>query len=311
MTDSRQAAVETQGIGSGPLRRAAAVAEIALVAMTWASSFVLVKLALADFGPLTIAGLRYFLSFLVLLPFLLARERVALDGGAWLRLGVLGLSVYLVGNGAMFWALQWLPATTVSLLQSLLPLVVLGVGWVWLKEAPSRVQAAGILVSVGGGVLYLSAQLQPGEPLGLLVAGLGLMGFIYFAVAGRAVARTRVVGVLALTAVPLGIGGGATLGLALLVEGVPQAPPAGWGIILILTLVNTTFAYLLYNHALHELKAFEANTVLSLIPLGTALFSWALLGETLGALQTTGLAVALAGAALAQWRGATPLSKNS
>ena len=48
--------------------RIAALLEALLATIIWASSFVLVKMILSNIGPLTIAGLRYFLAFLILLP---------------------------------------------------------------------------------------------------------------------------------------------------------------------------------------------------------------------------------------------------
>ena len=47
-------------------RRVAAIIEALLATIIWASSFVLVKMILPDIGPLTIAGLRYFLASLAI-----------------------------------------------------------------------------------------------------------------------------------------------------------------------------------------------------------------------------------------------------
>jgi drug/metabolite transporter (DMT)-like permease len=46
--------------------RPIAVAEGILVTLIWASSFVFVKVVLDHLGPLTVAGLRYSLAFLML-----------------------------------------------------------------------------------------------------------------------------------------------------------------------------------------------------------------------------------------------------
>jgi len=61
-------------------------------------------------------------------------------------------------------------------------------------------------------------------------------------------------------------------------------------------------AYLLFTHALQELTATEANVILNLSPLGTALIAWATLGEGLSAAQGLAMVAVVAGAALAQWR---------
>jgi uncharacterized membrane protein len=117
-----------------------ALVEAIFVNIIWASSFIFVKLSLKDLGPLTIGGLRYFIGFLVLLPFMLRKGRLdALPRRMWLRLLLIGLSAYTIGNGAMFWSLKYLPATTVSFMMSTITLLVLFGSIFWLKEIPTRV----------------------------------------------------------------------------------------------------------------------------------------------------------------------------
>ena len=99
----------------------------------WASSFVLVKLALPHIGPLTIAGLRYFLGFLILLPFLRLRSRRRRQPRhrPWLMLAAIGLSSYTLGNGAAFWALEraGLTPTVALVLAALLAFAVRVLGF--------------------------------------------------------------------------------------------------------------------------------------------------------------------------------------
>ena len=109
-------------------------------------------------------------------------------------------------------------------------------------------------------------------------------------------------GTIPLTAIPLGIGGGVLLVMALGWEGLPRLPLPAWGIVGGLALVNTALAYLVYNHALRSLTATEANVILNLSPLGTALLAWVTLGETLSPLRIVALATVLLGAGLVQVR---------
>jgi len=132
--------------------RLLAIAEGLLVGAIWASSPVIVKMGLAHMGPLTLAGMRYFAAFLVLLP-LMARcggLRSNPAPGHWTRLFLMGLCNYTIGNGTLFWGLQYLPATTVSFLGSLIPLLVLFLAIIWLREMPTRRQVMGLLVALGG-----------------------------------------------------------------------------------------------------------------------------------------------------------------
>ncbi|NQU30867.1 MAG: DMT family transporter, partial [Anaerolineae bacterium] len=93
-----------------------AIAEALLVNLIWSSSFIIVKIALSDLGPLTIGGLRYFIGALLLLPFMLREKGAPISGKMWAWLLLIGISQYAVANGALFWSLKYLPATTVSFL---------------------------------------------------------------------------------------------------------------------------------------------------------------------------------------------------
>ena len=278
--------------------------EALLVTVIWSSSFVIVKIGLETLGPLTIAGLRYSLGALALLPlFLFNRpERKPISRSLWLRLIIIGISSYTIGNGALFWGLKYIPATTGSFLMGLIPLLVMIGGAIFLKEIPTRWQGLGVFISLAGSVVYFSGGLQPGEPLGIAILGLGLVGFMTFSLLGRGIARERTLDTLVLTTIPLIIGGLITICLALIVEGIPQFTTRSLWVVIWLALVNTSLGYLIYNHALRELTALEINMLMILTPLFTAFISWIMLRERLDLWQGIGLVVMIVGVFLVQSR---------
>lgn len=285
--------------------RSVALGEGLIVAALWASSAVLAKMGLHEaIGPLTLAGLRYVLAALVLLPLALyngAFQR-SLSISLWLRLILMGISGYTIGNGAFFWGLQYLPATTVSFVLNLTPVLVLGASLLWLREIPTGLQVLGVIVALAGGALFFSPGLNAGELAGLIVVGIGLITFALFSILGRAIARDQETDTLTLTIVPLAAGGGLLLVGAAPLEGIPAFSVSGGGIVLWLALVNTALAYVLYNRALRVLTALEINMLLNLSPLGTAVFAWALLGERLSVVQIVGMLIVILGVMLVQWR---------
>ena len=284
------------------IQRIVAIGESVLATTIWASSFVFVKIGLEYMGPLTIAGFRYFLAFLILLPFLIRKGmiRQPISRGIWLRLFAIGISAYTVGNGALFWGLKYLPATTVSFLMSLSPLLILIGGAVWLKEIPTRWQVFGIVVSLSGSVLFFSSGLKSGEPVGIVIVIVGLIGFMLFGILGREIAKVKQLDTITLTTIPLAIGGGFLLLIAFPLEGMPLLSTKSVGIVLWLAIVNTALAYVLYNHSLQILTALEMNVMLNLTPLGTALLAWWFLGERLGFVQIIGMAVMIIGVIFVQ-----------
>lgn len=285
--------------------RPLAISEAILATAIWASSFVFVKIALPYMGPLTIAALRYFLAFLLLLPFMLRHGKTtrAISSHLWIRLFIIGISAYAIGNGALFWGLKYLPATTASLLMSISPLLILFAGTIWLKEIPTRRQIVGVIIAFLGSVLFVLPGLRPGEPLGIAIVAVGLIGFTVFGILGREIARDKQIDTFSLTAIPLGFGGGFLLFVAFLLEGLPSFTPIAWGVVLLLAIVNTAIGYTLYNHSLQILTALEMNVILNLAPLGTAVLAWLFLGETLAGVQIVGMVTVIIGVILVQQAG--------
>ncbi len=283
-------------------RRLIAIGESLLVTLIWSSTFVVVKIGLETLGPLTIAGLRYFLGAVVLLPFLIKRQslKTPISKDLWLRLILIGVSAYTIGNGALFWGLKYIPATTGSFMLSLIPLFVLAGGALLLREIPTGWQIFGVFLSLVGSVLFFSSGMGPGEPKGIAVVSIGLVGILGFNLLGRGIARDGKLDTLTLTTLPLAIGGILSMLLALIVEGIPQFTPKSIIIVLFLAVVNTSLGYLLYNHSLRELTALEMNMILNLSPLFTAILSWVLLGETLGTIQILGMLVVIVGVIFVQ-----------
>lgn len=288
-----------------------AIIEAVFINIIWASSFIFVKMALKDLGPLTIGGLRYFIGFLFLLPFILkSRRRLSFSRTAWLQLFIIGFSSYTVANSAMFWSLIYLPATTVSFMMGLNALLVFIGGVIWLKEIPNLRQSIGIVITMAGTGMFFSSGLKPGEPTGILLMSVALLCFTIFGILGRNTARAQTVDTLSLTAIPLAIGGGLLLLIAIPIEGIPHASIQSWGLVLWLAAINTSLAYVLYNHSLQVLTAFEMNILLNLAPIGTAIMGWFLLNEHLTSIQFIGMIVVIIGVGLVQRKAIRKLKKD-
>jgi probable blue pigment (indigoidine) exporter len=281
--------------------RIIAIAEALAVTAILGSTLVLVKLVLDDLGPLTITAFRYSLAFVLLLPFLLLRGGLGqYPYPLWIRFVLLGVSFYVVGNGALYVGLKFIPATTGSLLLSFVPLLVMLAGVFLLREIPTPVQFAGLAVVLVGSVVFFSPGSSPGEPLGIAIVTIGLIGNAAFDVLGREVQRKQLTDTLTLTAIPLAVGSMVLLPLALLIEGLPKAPLSTWAIVFLLAALNTAGVYALMNHALKVLAAFEMAAIVNLTPLLTALWSRLLLGEKLRLVQVVGIVGVMLGIILVE-----------
>ncbi len=135
-----------------------AVLQALLVTFLWSTSWVLIKIGLQDIPALTFAGLRYFLAFLALLPFYLFSRQSAeirtLTRRDWGALILLGLLFYTITQGSQFLGLVYLPAITFSLLLNGTALVVAILGIIFLREIPTWLQWAGMIVFLAGAALF-------------------------------------------------------------------------------------------------------------------------------------------------------------
>lgn len=280
--------------------RPLALVEGVLTTIIWSSTVVLVKLALPALGPLTIAALRYSLGGLLLLPFMKRPFHTLrnLSPGMWGQLLLLGLWSNAIGNGLLYVALRWLPATTISVLLNMVPSAVLLGALLWLKEIPTPLQVLGVVVGLLGGGVFFSSQRFAVHPLGLALIVVSLACFAAFILLSRKIIRQQLVDTLTLTALPLLLGGVVLLPISVVAEGLPSFSPYAWSIVLFMAAVNSALAYMLYNHALKALSALELSTIINLAPVATALIAWPLLGELLDTIQIAGMLVAIAGVTL-------------
>lgn len=288
-------------------RHLTAILQASFVVFLWATSWVFIKIGLKDIPPVTFAGLRYFIAFLSLL--ILAalngskREIRQLPGSAWARLILLGALFYAATQGAIFVALAYLPAVTVNLLWSFSSVIVAVMGAVWLAERPSAIQWFGMILAVLGAALYfLPVEIPRSQTVGVIVASIGILANAFSSILGRDVNRSARIPPLIVTIISMGAGSVMLLTAGIAIEGLPAMDLQSWGIVLWLSLVNTAFAFTLWNHTLRTLSAVESSiingTMMIWIPILAVLF----LGETITAKEILGLVITGLGTLIVQLR---------
>jgi drug/metabolite transporter (DMT)-like permease len=284
-----------------------AVLQALFVTFLWSTSWVLIKIGLQDMPALPFAGLRYTLAFLCLLPFALRRDRLAVMRGLprrlWPQLLILGLLLYSVAQGAQFLALAYLPAVTVSLLLNFTSVIVALLAAFFLAERPGVWQWLGISLFLAGVAVYFyPVELRGGELFGLGVAVVCVLANAVSAVLARGVNRSGDVDPLTVTVVSMGIGSLVLLLAGLALQGMPQLTLTHWAIIAWLALVNTAFAFTLWNLTMRLLTAVESSILNNTMLIQIALLAWIFLGEQLAGRQVGGLLLAVLGALLVQVR---------
>ena len=286
-----------------------AVLQALFVTFLWSTSWVLIKIGLQDLPPLTFAGLRYVLAFLCLSPLLLRSVNRGtlsrLAGRRWLELILLGVMFYAVTQGASFVALAYLPAMMVSLLWNLTTVAVALLGIWALAEPLTMLQWAGVTLNLVGILVYFHPIAAfRAQAVGLLAVLLGVLANAGSSLLGRSVNRRGDIDPLSVTAVSMGVGAVALLATGVATQGLPPLSTRHWMIIAWLAVVNTAFAFTLWNRTLRTLTAVESSLINGTMLGQIAVLAWLFLGEELNSQRVLGLLLAGLGTLMVnlRWR---------
>jgi drug/metabolite transporter (DMT)-like permease len=288
-------------------RRRAVFAAL-FVTVLWSSSWVIMRVGMDDenLPPLTFAGLRYVTAAAVLGVVAASRpaaraEVRSISGRALYRLAVLGVVFYAINQGAVFVAVEAQPVATTSLLLSLTPLLVAAASGRLLGESPSRNLLVGAVLVPIGATAYLSGDLGA-TTLGITAAAIAVGANTTASLMGRSVNRAAHSSPLVTTAVSMSVGAVLLLGAGLAVDDFVSLSMRAVLIIAWLAIVNTAFAFTVWNRSLRQLDAGESAVINNTMMLQIALFGWVFLDEVPTALQWLGLVTVSAGIAIAQLR---------
>lgn len=289
-------------------RRSHLVAVVAalMVTVLWSSSWVLIRWGLDGEGlpPLTFAALRYGLASMLVVAWMVARNRTAANPRTMTRgtlVGLIGLGVvmYALTQGAQFVAIDNQPAATTSLVLSLTPLLVAGVAVVSLHEVPTSRQVIGTVLVVAGAWLYFAGDLGA-TAIGMVAAGVGLLAGVAAAVLGRHINRQAHLPPAVVTGYSMTVGSTLLIALGLAAEGIPSISTKAWIIIGWLAVVNTAAAFTLWNFSLRRLTALESASINNTMLIQIAALAWIFLAEPLGTAELVGIGLVSAGILLTQ-----------
>ena len=212
----------------------------------------------------------------------------------------MGVAGYAGAQGLQFVGLYYLPAITTTFLLNFTPIFVVLLGAVFLREVPAKIQVVGIVVALIGAYLYSLTPIHVSEIRGIFIVLISGFAWAIYMIMTRNLQRTGKIGTLKLTTITIGAGTIVLLVSAITLEGVPSINLSGWAIIIWLSLVNTAFAFYLWNHTLKALKAYELSILQNTMLVQIALLAWAFLGEQITINMTLGIALVLLGVSIVQ-----------
>jgi drug/metabolite transporter (DMT)-like permease len=264
-----------------------------------------------DVPPMAMTFFRWFFALLILAPFALPHVRrdwptIWRHWKTMVLLGAIGVGTH---NALAYLGLNYTTATNGVILNSFIPVMIVAIAWVFLRERLNALQVAGVAVSLAGVLTILSQgslevlaafRLNGGD---LLVILSMLMWSVYtIALRWRppGLSMLSFLFVLALVGdlcvLPLWLGE-----MALGRHAVWT--PATLAALLSVALFSSVLAYIFWNKGVEEVGAQVAGLFVHLMPVFGVVLAWLFLGERLRVYHVAGIALILAGIWVTSRRG--------
>jgi drug/metabolite transporter (DMT)-like permease len=133
-----------------------------LLCFIWGSTWLFIKLGLADLPPLTFAGIRFVIACAILFS-IIALRGVPLPRSSrdWMLLAVTGVLSFSLNYGLLFWGEQYISSGLAAVLQATIPAFGLVIAHFYLPEeqmTPGKI--AGVMLGVVGVAVVFSNQLS-------------------------------------------------------------------------------------------------------------------------------------------------------
>jgi drug/metabolite transporter (DMT)-like permease len=274
--------------------------ELTLLGAIWGGSFLFMRVAASEFGPLPLVEARLALGALILLPFLWQAR-------------------------AHFTPILWLRIAGIATVNAVMPLTL----FAWAAErAPAGIGAISnamtVMFTALVAYLFFGEQIGPRRLYGLVAGFVGVAILASGKIAGASVGSAALAGATASLCYGFGINlvrryltslpSAAVAGANLLTGSLLLAPlaiytwpqhaisPHAWLSALLLGVLCTGVAFVLYYRLIARIGASRTSTVTYLIPLFGVFWAWLILGEALTLTMALAGALILAGVALSQQR---------
>jgi drug/metabolite transporter (DMT)-like permease len=149
---------------------------IALLAVyiAWSSTYLAIRIALRDFPPFLMMGIRFFFTGAGLYLFLRIRGIPAPGRLQWRNVALIGALLLLGGSGGVAFAEQWVASGLAALMIATVPLWTVLFSKIW-GHRPSGYEWVGLVVGIAGvAVLNLEADLKanPAGAVTLIIASM-------------------------------------------------------------------------------------------------------------------------------------------
>jgi drug/metabolite transporter (DMT)-like permease len=272
----------------------------------WSSSFLWIKIAVQEIGPITLVAFRVLFGLLfTLIVVFFQRTQLPRTFKEWFPILLLGVSNVAIPFFLISWGEQSIDSGVAAILDATVPLFTIVIAHLALHDDKMTVQKVlGLLVGFAGVVVLMSKDIgQSASPI-LGQAAVVLACAFYAGSSVYARKSTENMPGILRSAGPL-ISSTAVMWLAtFFIEKPVRIPqlPITWVALLWLGVLGSGFAFILNYYLIHEIGPTRTTMVTYLFPLGGVILGVTFLNEKLSWQLLAGAVLIIASLAIANWR---------
>lgn len=279
------------------------ILQLFVLAGIWGASFLFIRMAVPHFGPVPLSGIRSTIAAIVLTPIVLMRGELPIFRRYWPHLFVIGLISTALPFALFALATEYTSAGFASILNSLTPIFSALVAWLWLKEYLTPTMVVGIFLGFAGVLVMVFDRETIASGFVLLPVLAGLAGSLLYGMTGNYSRRFAVGVPVSVIAAGSQVFSMLTLlPVALLQWPTDPIPMSSWMYALVLGVLCTAVAHLMYFNLLGKVGVARTVVVTYLIPVFAMLWGFLILGEGVTLKMLAGAACILSGIGLTTYK---------
>jgi drug/metabolite transporter (DMT)-like permease len=258
-----------------------------ILCLIWGTTWIFIKVGLADLPPITFAATRFIISVAILLPVIWIRglpwPRSARE---WKLIGLTGFLQFALNYSAVFWGEQHISSGLAAVLQAMITVFGLLLAWIFLPtEKITWLKIVAVLLGVVGVAVIFIEQLRI-ESVMAFIGCVTIVAGAYCAAQASILIKLRGTSLhpASLVCTQMMCGLPAIIIYALVAEGNPTSFHWTWiavGCVLYLSVFGTIAAFWLYYWLLSRIESTKAMMISLVTPLIAVLIGAVFLGERL------------------------------
>src|SRR5271155_1748178 len=136
----------------------------AIIYFVWGSTFLAIRIGVHEVPPLLFAAMRFLAAGIVLYGWMIARGERSPNIRQWLSAFLLGLLIFVIDYGLLFWAEQRVPSGIAAVMLATIPAFMALSEIIVLRTQKLTVRlAVALLIGIGGVSVLVSPSLAIGE----------------------------------------------------------------------------------------------------------------------------------------------------